>query len=248
MSNKLKNKTAIITGASKGIGKEIALELANNGAEVILLGRNENNLKIVMKDIINNGGIANYYVTDVSDSKIYSKTLNLIIENYKLIDILINNAGVNIDKIILRMDEASWDKVIDTNLKGTYLSIQKISRNMLKNKWGRIVNITSISGITGAIGQSNYSASKAGIVGLSKSVAKELASRNITVNCISPGFIETDMTQKLNANVKKEYLEMIPLNRFGKPFEVAKLVCFICSNEANYITGQTINIDGGMIM
>ena len=248
MSNKLKNKTAIITGASKGIGKEIALELANNGAEVILLGRNENNLKIVMKDIINNGGIANYYVTDVSDSKIYSKTLNLIIENYKLIDILINNAGVNIDKIILRMDEASWDKVIDTNLKGTYLSIQKISRNMLKNQWGRIVNITSISGITGAIGQSNYSASKAGIVGLSKSVAKELASRNITVNCISPGFIETDMTQKLNANVKKEYLEMIPLNRFGKPFEVAKLVCFICSNEANYITGQTINIDGGMIM
>ena len=248
MSDKMKNKIAIITGASKGIGKEIAIELAKRLTKVILLGRNEKKLKSISDNINNSAGHACYYVTDLSNSKIYSSTLDIILNNHDKIDILINNAGITMDKLIVRMDETSWDSVINTNLKGTFIGINKISKKMIKNRWGRIVNITSVSGISGAIGQSNYAASKAGIVGLSKSVSKELASRNITVNCISPGFIETDMTTSLADNVKEKYLNLIPLNRFGKPTEVAKLVCFICSDEANYITGQTINIDGGMIM
>ena len=248
MSDKLKNKIAIITGASKGIGEKIATELAKNAIEVILLGRNEENLKTISNSINASNGTACYYVTDISDSKKYCATLDTILNDYNNIDILINNAGMTLDKLIVRMDEASWDNVINTNLKGTFLGIQKLSKCMIKNRWGRIVNITSVSGLVGAIGQSNYSASKAGIVGLSKSVSKELASRNITVNCISPGFIETDMTKSISVDVKDKYLSLIPLNRFGKPAEVAKLVSFICSDEANYITGQTINIDGGMIM
>ena len=243
-----KIKQAIITGASKGIGKSIAFELAKDNIEVILLSRNKKNLQSVVDDIIFLGGKASYYEIDISDVKSYSNILDTIKEKHGNINILINNAGINKDKLILRMDEDSWDSVINTNLKATYLGIQKISKNMIKNKWGRIVNITSISGHMGAVGQSNYSASKAGIVGLSKSVAKELASRNITVNCISPGFINTDMTETLDDKIKQKYLESIPLNRFGKPDEVAKLVRFICSNDADYITGQTINIDGGIIM
>ena len=248
MFNKFINKTAIVTGASKGIGSEIAIELAKNGAKVILLGRNENDLKNVKKNIISNGGISQYYLTDVLEPQNFSNTLDSVLKENESTDILINNAGINIDKLMLRMDEKSWDQVINTNLKGTFIAIKKISKNMFKNKWGRIVNITSISGTTGAIGQSNYAASKAGIIGLSKSVAKELASKNITVNCISPGFIATNMTHGLNKKIKDQYLSLIPLNRFGKPVEVAKLVCFICSNDANYITGQDIKIDGGMIM
>ena len=241
-------KQAIITGASKGIGKAIAFELAKDNIEVILLGRDGAKLQSVVDDIILMDGKASYFETDVSDVTKYTHTLDAIKEKHKNISILINNAGINNDKLILRMDENSWDSVINTNLKGTYLGIQKLSRVMIKNKWGRIVNITSISGHVGAVGQSNYSASKSGIIGLSKSVAKELASRNITVNCISPGFIDTDMTKILDEKIRKNYLESIPLNRFGKPYEVAKLVRFICSNEADYITGQTINIDGGIIM
>ena len=243
-----KIKQAIITGASKGIGKAIAIELAKDNVEVILFGRNKKKLESVVQNIRQLGSKASFYETDVSDATSYSNTLDIVKEKYNNINILINNAGINKDKLILRMDENSWDSVINTNLKGTYLAIQKISKNMIRNRWGRIVNITSISGQTGAIGQSNYSASKAGIIGLSKSVAKELASRNITVNCISPGFINTDMTKSLDDKIKEKYLESIPLNRFGKPHEVAKLVRFICSNEADYITGQTINIDGGIIM
>lgn len=244
----LSGKTAIITGASKGIGKAIAIQLALCGAKISLVARNKKNLDSVKKYIINSGGEAQSYIGDVSNFESFSTIVSRTIKNWQKIDILINNAGITNDNIILRMSENEWQNVIDTNLKGCFNGIKATSRHMIKNKHGRIINITSVIGQIGNAGQSNYAASKAGIIGLTKSIAKELGSRNITINSVAPGYIETEMTQKLNTNIKDKLTTSIPLGRLGKTEDVSNLVCFLASDEASYITGQTINVDGGMVM
>jgi 3-oxoacyl-[acyl-carrier protein] reductase len=244
----LSGKTAIVTGASKGIGKSIAIKLALCGAKISLVARNKKNLDLVRNTIINSGGEAQSFVGDVTNFESFSTIVSQTIKNWNKIDILINNAGITKDNIILRMSEEEWQNVIDTNLKGCFNSIKSITRHMIKNKNGRIINITSVIGQIGNAGQSNYAASKAGIIGLTKSLAKELGSRNITINSVAPGYIETEMTRKLNINIKEKLTTSIPLGRLGKTEDVANLVCFLASDEASYITGQTINVDGGMVM
>ena len=244
----LSGKTAIVTGASKGIGKSIAIKLALCGAKISLVARNKENLDLVRNTIINSGGEAQSFVGDVTNFESFSTIVSQTIKNWQKIDILINNAGITKDNIILRMSEEEWQNVIDTNLKGCFNGIKSITRHMMKNKNGRIINISSVIGQIGNAGQSNYAASKAGIIGLTKSLAKELGSRNITINSVSPGYIETEMTHKLNINIKDKFITSIPLGRLGKTEDVANLVCFLTSDAASYITGQTINVDGGMVM
>ena len=245
----LKGKTAIVTGASKGIGKAIAIKLADCGANISLVGRDEEKLEIV-KNIINKSSNDKSIIIprDVSNLNSFNKIVSDTISKWGKVDFLINNAGITKDNIIIRMNEEDWENVININLKGCFNGIKAVSKEMIKNKYGKIINITSVIGLIGNAGQSNYAASKAGILGLSKSIAKELGSRNITVNSIAPGYIETDMTKKLNQKVKEDLMSSIPLKRFGKVEDVANLVCFLVSDDANYITGQTFNIDGGMVM
>ena len=244
----LSGKTAIVTGASQGIGKSIATQLALCGAKIALVARNKENLDSVKNIINNSGGEAQSFIGDVTNIESFSTIVSQTIKNWQKIDILINNAGITKDNIILRMSEKEWQNVIDTNLKGCFNGIKSITRHMIKNKNGRIINITSVIGQIGNAGQSNYAASKAGIIGLTKSLAKELGSRNITINAVAPGYIETEMTHKLNTNIKDKLTTSIPLGRLGKTKDVANLVCFLTSDEASYITGQTINVDGGMVM
>ena len=244
----LAGKTAIITGASRGIGKAIAIQLAVCGANISLVARNQKDLGSVQETIIGSGGQAQSLIGDVSNFDSFSEIVTQTLEKWKKIDILINNAGINRDNIIMRMKEDEWDSVMDINLKGCFNGIKAITRTMMKNKGGRIINITSVIGQIGNAGQSNYAASKAGIIGLTKSTAKELGSRNITINAVAPGYILTDMTDQLNNDVKEKLKSSIPLGRLGKPEDVASLVCFLVSDEAAYITGQTFNVDGGMVM
>ena len=244
----LSGKTAIVTGASQGIGKSIATQLALCGAKIALVARNKENLDSVKNIINNSGGEAQSFIGDVTNIESFSTIVSQTIKNWQKIDILINNAGITKDNIILRMSEKEWQNVIDTNLKGCFNGIKSITRHMIKNKNGRIINITSVIGQIGNAGQSNYAASKAGIIGLTKSLAKELGSRNITINAVAPGYIETEMTHKLNTNIKDKLITSIPLGRLGNTKDVANLVCFLASDEASYITGQTINVDGGMVM
>ena len=244
----LSGKTAIVTGASQGIGKSIATQLALCGAKIALVARNKENLDSVKNIINNSGGEAQSFIGDVTNIESFSTIVSQTIKNWQKIDILINNAGITKDNIILRMSEKEWQNVIDTNLKGCFNGIKSITRHMIKNKNGRIINITSVIGQIGNAGQSNYAASKAGIIGLTKSLAKELGSRNITINAVAPGYIETEMTHKLNTNIKDKLTTSIPLGRLGKTKDVANLVCFLASDDASYITGQTINVDGGMVM
>ena len=245
MNINFKNEIVIITGASRGIGKNIAINFAKNNAKVILISRSKDKLKLLNKEINNKYGKASYYAVDISDYESYRKILQNIIKKYKKIDVLINNAGITRDNLILRMKEIDWDLVINTNLKGTFNSIKLVTKNMLSQKKGKIINITSIVGIIGNAGQANYSASKSGIIGLTKSVAKEFASRNITVNAIAPGYINTEMTESLSIDVKNKYINNIPLQRFGAPQDISNLALFLSSNYANYLTGQVITIDGG---
>ena len=244
----LKEKVAIVTGASRGIGEEIATQLSNCGAKIILIARNADKLKIVQETIISQGGIAESMAGDVSSLDSFAEIISSINEKWGRIDILVNNAGVARDNIIMRMKEDDWDEVMSINLKGCFNGIKSVTRPMIKNKAGRIINITSIIGQIGNAGQSNYAASKAGIMGLTKSMAKELGSRNITVNAVAPGYITTDMTNILNDDVKEKMKSSIPLGRLGTPDDVANLVCFLASDDAGYITGQTFNVDGGMVM
>ena len=245
---KLDGKVAIITGASRGIGKAIAIQLATCGAKVSLIARNENDLNTVNEIIKDMGGEAQSLLGDVSNIKSINECVTRTIEKWKKVDILVNNAGVTQDNIIIRMKENEWDRVMNINLKGCFNSIKAVTRSMIKNKGGRIINISSVIGQTGNAGQSNYAAAKAGIIGLTKSIAKELGSRNITINAVAPGYILTDMTSKLDNDVKEKIIDSIPLERLGKPEDVANLVCFLVSDEASYITGQTFNVDGGMVM
>ena len=244
----LTDKVAIVTGASRGIGEVIAKQLSSCGAKIILIARNSDQLVAVKETIISNGGIAESIAGDVSNLNSISEIVTNTIDKWGQIDILVNNAGIARDNIIMRMKEDEWDSVMNINLKGCFNGIKSVARPMIKNKAGRIINITSVIGQIGNAGQSNYAASKAGIMGLTKSMAKELGSRNITVNAVAPGYITTDMTNELNDEVKEQLKSSIPLGRLGTPDDVANLVCFLASDEAGYITGQTFNVDGGMVM
>ena len=244
----LTDKVAIVTGASRGIGEAIAKQLSSCGAKIILIARNSDQLVAVKETIISNGGIAESIAGDVSNLDSISEIVTNTIDKWGRIDILVNNAGIARDNIIMRMKEDDWDSVMNINLKGCFNGIKSVARPMIKNKAGRIINITSVIGQIGNAGQSNYAASKAGIMGLTKSMAKELGSRNITVNAVAPGYITTDMTNELNDEVKEQLKSSIPLGRLGTPDDVANLVCFLATDEAGYITGQTFNVDGGMVM
>ena len=244
----LTDKVAIVTGASRGIGEAIAKQLSGCGAKIILIARNSDQLVAVKETIISNVGIAESIAGDVSNLNSISEIVTNTIDKWGQIDILVNNAGIARDNIIMRMKEDDWDSVMNINMKGCFNGIKSVARPMIKNKAGRIINITSVIGQIGNAGQSNYAASKAGIMGLTKSMAKELGSRNITVNAVAPGYITTDMTNELNDEVKEQLKSSIPLGRLGTPNDVANLVCFLASDEAGYITGQTFNVDGGMVM
>ncbi len=244
----LTNKVAIVTGASRGIGKAISLQLANYGVKIMLMARNTIDMETLKELIISQNGTAEIQTGDVSNYDDFLKTITNTLDNWGKIDILVNNAGITRDNIIMRMKEDDWDNVLNTNLKGCFNGIKAVTRPLIKNKGGRIINITSVIGQIGNPGQSNYAASKAGIIGLTKAVAKELGSRNITVNSVAPGYILSDMTSELNDKLKQQMYSSIPLGRFGKPIDVANLVCFLASEEAGYITGQTFNVDGGMVM
>ena len=239
-------KVVVVTGAAQGIGRQIALHFAKSKAKVVVLDVVEETLKEAQKEL-SSYSECSYYVVDVADSKQVGEALNKVIDNSSKIDILINNAGITRDNLALRLSENDWDKVIAVNLKGAFLCSKFCAKYMVKQRQGKIINISSIIGIIGNPGQANYSASKAGLIGLTKSFAKELGSRNICVNAIAPGYIQTKMTNTLPEEVKEEMLKRIPLNRFGTPDDVAMAVLFLASDKADYITGQVLIVDGGMI-
>lgn len=240
-------KVALITGANTGIGKEIALTLSDDGFIVIVNYLfNEDKAQEVKAEIEGKGGICHLLYGDVSD---FAKAGEMMEEAFSLngrLDVLVNNAGITRDQLMLRMTEQEFDDVIRINLKGTFNCIKGISKRMLKQRFGKIINMSSVVGVMGNIGQCNYSASKAGVIGLTKSLAKEFASRNIQVNAIAPGFIETDMTDKIPEKIREEMISAIPLQRMGSPKDIANLVAFLASDKADYITGQIIQVDGGM--
>ena len=244
----LTNKVAIITGASQGIGKGMAETFSKAGAHVACVSRNKDNLKSVADSLIKNGGVASFYTCDVSSLDAFQNTIKEIAENHGSVDILVNNAGVCKDKLIMRMSEDDWNKVININLNGAFNGIKAVSQIMIKQRAGRIINISSIVGLIGNPGQANYAASKAGLIGLSKSAAKELAPRGITVNAIAPGYIATDMTDQITGQAKESLITKIPLGRIGSPSDIAASALFLASDEAGYITGQTLTVDGGMVM
>jgi len=245
----LDGKVALVTGGSRGIGRAVTLELAKSGAKVVVnYAGNVNAANEVCETIIAAGGEAIAIQADVADANSVESMVKLIIEKYGHIDILVNNAGITRDNLLMRMKEEDWDAVMNTNLKGIFNCTKLVSRYMMKQKSGKIINMTSVVGIIGNAGQSNYSAAKAGVIGFTKSMAKELASRGITVNAIAPGFISTDMTSVLSDQVKSDLAAQIPLGRLGSPEDVAAAVGFLVSSAANYITGQTLHVDGGMVM
>ncbi len=243
----LLGKVALVTGASRGIGRSIALSLGKLGAEVVVnYSSSKEKAEEVVQEIVNLGGTSYKLKFDVSEEKSVNDGINHIIKESGNIDILINNAGITRDGLLMRMKSTQWDDVLNTNLRGVFLCTKNVSKFMIKKRSGKIVNITSIVGLIGNPGQANYSAAKAGVIGLTKSCAKEFASRGINVNAVAPGFIETEMTRNLNND---DFLKMIPLGKLGAPSQIAELVCFLVSSEAsNYITGQVISIDGGMNM
>jgi 3-oxoacyl-[acyl-carrier protein] reductase len=244
----LKDKVVVVTGSTKGIGQEIAREFARRGTRVVVSGRNAERAQSVCENIKKAGGTAVFIVGDVAIMDDARKLIDQTVEQFGQLDVLVNNAGITRDNLLMRMKESEWDEVISINLKGTFNCIKCVTRQMMKQRSGRIINITSVVGQMGNPGQANYSASKAGIIGLTKSVARELASRNITCNAVAPGFIETDMTEDLDEKVKENLQNQIPLGRLGSVSDVARVVAFLAGEDASYITGQVINVDGGMVM
>ncbi|MBU5467683.1 3-oxoacyl-[acyl-carrier-protein] reductase [Virgibacillus sp. MSJ-26] len=245
----LQEKAALVTGASRGIGRAIALEFAKQGANVAVnYAGSEDKAQEVVEELLQLGVKAFKIQADVSDESSVKNMIKEVTSQFGRLDILVNNAGVNKDNLLMRMKESEFDQVINTNLKGVFLCTKAVTRQMMKQKAGRIVNVASIVGVSGNPGQANYVAAKAGVIGLTKTTAKELASRNILVNAVAPGFISTDMTDALTEEQRKEMLDMIPLAKLGSPEDVARVVRFLASEDANYITGQTLHIDGGMVM
>jgi 3-oxoacyl-[acyl-carrier protein] reductase len=245
----LKNKNAIVTGGTRGIGREIAKTLAENGANIAINYRNYNEeIESLIEELKSFGVKVVAVKCDVSDEEEVNNFIKEVKDNFESIDILINNAGITKDGLIIRMNEKDFDDVINVNLKGTFNTTKAVSAVMVKQRYGKIINISSVVGVTGNAGQCNYAASKAGVIGFSKSVARELAARNINVNVIAPGYINTDMTKVLPDRVKEEVLKTIPMKKIGEPKEVANLALFLSSNLSDYITGQVINVDGGMVM
>jgi len=245
----LKGKTALVTGSSRGIGRAIALELANCGVNVAVnYAGNEEKARQVVEEIEQTGVKAIPIQADIADEADVKAMVKEVIDTFGSLDILVNNAGITKDNLLMRMKVAEFEDVIQTNLTGAFICTKAVTRQMMKQREGRIINVASIVGVSGNAGQANYTAAKAGLIGLTKTTAKELATRNILVNAVAPGFISTDMTDQLTEEQRAGMLELIPLERLGKPEDVARSVRFLASEDANYITGQTIHIDGGMVM
>ncbi|MGG2084946.1 3-oxoacyl-[acyl-carrier-protein] reductase [Lysinibacillus pakistanensis] len=246
---KLEGKVAVVTGASRGIGRAIALKLADEGAKVVVnYSGSQAKAEEVVARIQENGGEAIAVQASVSQTEEVTALIDTAVKTFGSLDILVNNAGITRDNLLMRMKEDEWDDVLNTNLKGVFLCTKAVTRQMMKQRAGRIINISSIVGVAGNAGQANYVAAKAGVIGLTKTTAKELASRNILVNAIAPGFIETEMTDQLPEELKQGMLTQIPLAKLGQPEDIAKAVAFLASDDANYMTGQTLHIDGGMVM
>jgi 3-oxoacyl-[acyl-carrier protein] reductase len=246
--SQLANQIAVVTGAGRGIGRAIALKFANAGADVVCVSRTQENSEKVANEIRALGRKAWTFAVDVADSNAVAAAAEKILADCGKIDILVNNAGVTRDGLLMRMSDADWDIVLDTNLKGAFHFTRAFFRIFAKHRAGRIINISSVIGLIGNPGQANYAASKAGLIGLTKSVARELASRGVTVNAIAPGFIETDMTAELNAELKANILRAIPMGKFGSAEDVADAALFLASPAARYVTGQVLTVDGGMVM
>ncbi len=244
----LSGRVALVTGASQGIGRACALKLAQSGATVALAARGQEKLQALADEITAAGGKATAFPLDVGDEEQIKSTFKAAIVQLGKIDILVNNAGITRDQLVMRMKRADWDAVLQTNLTSAYLCIQQVSVSMLKQRWGRIINIASVFGQMGQAGQANYSASKAGLIGLTMAIARELGSRNITCNAVAPGFIETAMTEVLGEEFKQNAAKQIPLGRVGSADDVANAVAFLASGEASYITGHVLNVNGGMLM
>jgi 3-oxoacyl-[acyl-carrier protein] reductase len=244
----LSGRVAFVTGASQGIGRACALKLAAEGAAVALAARNQDKLNELVNEITAAGGKAAAFALDVTDEEQIKSTIKAAIAQFGKIDILVNNAGITRDQLLIRMKRADWDAVLQTNLTSAYLCSQAVASPMLRQRRGRIINITSVFGQMGQAGQANYAASKAGLIGMTMAIARELASRNITCNAVAPGFIETPMTDVLGAEFKENAAKQIPLGRVGSPADVASAVAFLASDEASYITGHVLNVNGGMLM
>jgi 3-oxoacyl-[acyl-carrier protein] reductase len=246
--SQLTNQIAVVTGAGRGIGRAIALKFANEGADVVVVSRTQENSEKVAAEIRALGKKAWAFAVDVSDSASVTAAAEKILAECGKVDILVNNAGVTRDGLLMRMSDADWDLVLNTNLKGAFLFTKAFSRAFAKQRSGRIINISSVIGLIGNPGQCNYAASKAGLIGFTQSVARELAGRGVTANCIAPGFIETDMTSELNAELKANILKQVPMGKFGAADDIAGAALFLASASASYVTGQVLTVDGGMVM
>jgi 3-oxoacyl-[acyl-carrier protein] reductase len=244
----LADRVALVTGASQGIGRACALKLASKGTAVAVTARNQEKLQELVREISAAGGKAVAFPMDVAEEEQIKSACKAVLAQFGKIDILVNNAGITRDQLVMRMKRADWDAVLNTNLTSAYLCIQQVIGSMLKQRWGRIINVASIFGQTGQAGQANYAASKAGLIGLTMAIAREVGSRSITCNAVAPGFIETAMTAGLSEEIRQTAAKMIPLGRVGTPEEVANAVAFLASEEAAYITGHVLNVNGGMLM
>lgn len=249
MDKRFSGKVAVVTGGSRGIGEGIVRRLASEGARVFATYNSNAEKALAIENELNSiGGTVRFIAADISNEESVKNLMDTVINETERIDILVNNAGMTKDNLLMRMSVQEWDDVINTNLKGVFLCCKAVTRTMMSQRHGKIINISSIVGFTGNAGQANYVAAKAGVIGFTKSLAKELSSRNILVNCIAPGYVETDMTQKLTEQQRQSFLDIIPLKRAAKADEVASVVAFLASDDANYITGQTIAVDGGLTM